>query len=144
MENATTFRTGFRNDREAAGSRFASIDELHTSHYQQLQEIFRLLRVQVTPSSSTSPTLVIQAGSVFTVHNPPEKLSVQAGPAVTEVTHVRAEMVSPISETPAEDTPSTPIDTGVRATAEARHAREFRGIIRKVSRWYGSRSEKDS
>ncbi|KAK9161228.1 hypothetical protein Syun_007569 [Stephania yunnanensis] len=43
---------------------------------------------------------------------------VQARPAVTEVTHVRVEIVSPIPETPAEDTPSTPIDTGVKATVE--------------------------
>ncbi|KAK9125765.1 hypothetical protein Scep_014611 [Stephania cephalantha] len=31
MENATTFR---KDDREAAGSRFASADELHISHDQ--------------------------------------------------------------------------------------------------------------
>ncbi|KAK9169316.1 hypothetical protein Syun_001456 [Stephania yunnanensis] len=43
-----------------------------------------------------------------------------ARPAVTKVTHVRAEIVSPIPETPAEDTPSTPIDTGVKATVDVR------------------------
>ncbi|KAK9160767.1 hypothetical protein Syun_007108 [Stephania yunnanensis] len=66
---------------------------LHVSHYQQQQEIFRLLRAQ-------------------------------ARPAVTEVTHVRVEIISPIPETPAEDTPSTPIDTGVKATVEVRQACE--------------------
>ncbi|KAK9082400.1 hypothetical protein Syun_031279 [Stephania yunnanensis] len=118
VENAPRFQTGFRNDREAAGSRFASADELHTSHDQQLQKILRWLRAQVTLSSSMSAALVIQAGCVFTVHNPPEKLLVQAGPAVTEVTHVRAAIVPHIPETPAEDTPSIPIDTGVKATVE--------------------------
>ncbi|KAK9160522.1 hypothetical protein Syun_006863 [Stephania yunnanensis] len=98
---------------------------LHTSHDQQLQKIIRWLRAHVTPSSSTSTALVIQAGCVFTVHNPPEKLLVQARPAVTEVTHVRSEIVPPIPETPAEDTPSTSIDTGVKATVEVRRAREF-------------------
>ncbi|KAK9100317.1 hypothetical protein Scep_023747 [Stephania cephalantha] len=51
MENATTFR---KDDRDAAGSRFARADELHTSHDQQLQEILRLLRAHVTPSSSAA------------------------------------------------------------------------------------------
>ncbi|KAK9166939.1 hypothetical protein Scep_002130 [Stephania cephalantha] len=65
MENETTFQTGFRNDCGAAGSRFASSEELHTlldriaSHDEQLQEILRLLRAHVTPSSSTSAALVI-------------------------------------------------------------------------------------
>ncbi|KAK9082114.1 hypothetical protein Syun_031702 [Stephania yunnanensis] len=80
---------------------------------------------RATPSLSMSAALVIQVERVFTVHKPPEKLPVSAGLAVTEVTHVQAEIVLPIPETPAEDTPSTPIDTGVRATAEARQAREF-------------------
>ncbi|KAK9098066.1 hypothetical protein Syun_025111 [Stephania yunnanensis] len=69
---------------------------LHASHYQQLQEIFSIV-----------------------------KGTVQARPAVTEVTHVRAEIVSPIPETPAEDTPSTPIDTGVKAIVEVRQTRKF-------------------
>ncbi|KAK9147458.1 hypothetical protein Scep_006215 [Stephania cephalantha] len=44
MENATTCR---KDDRDAAGSRFARADELHTSHDQQLQEILRLLRAHM-------------------------------------------------------------------------------------------------
>ncbi|KAK9158018.1 hypothetical protein Scep_004592 [Stephania cephalantha] len=36
------------------GSRFASADELHTSHDQQLQEILRLLRAHVTQSLSAA------------------------------------------------------------------------------------------
>ncbi|KAK9133161.1 hypothetical protein Scep_012689 [Stephania cephalantha] len=40
MENATTFR---KDDRDAAGSRFARADELHTSHDPRLQEIRRFL-----------------------------------------------------------------------------------------------------
>ncbi|KAK9095114.1 hypothetical protein Scep_026583 [Stephania cephalantha] len=52
MENATTFR---KDDRDAAGSRFARADELHTSHDQRIAgEILRLLRAHVTPSSSAA------------------------------------------------------------------------------------------
>ncbi|KAK9100193.1 hypothetical protein Scep_023623 [Stephania cephalantha] len=66
-----TFQTGSRNDRGAAGSRFASAEELHTlsdkfaSHDQQLQEILRLLRAQATPSSFIATTPVIQDWCVF-------------------------------------------------------------------------------
>ncbi|KAK9166474.1 hypothetical protein Scep_001665 [Stephania cephalantha] len=67
MENATTFQ---KNDRDAVGSRFASADELHTSHDLQLQEILRLLRAHVTPSSSAA----------------------LVGPAVVEETHVQSEI----------------------------------------------------
>ncbi|KAK9099337.1 hypothetical protein Syun_026382 [Stephania yunnanensis] len=82
----------------------------------------RLNDLLVTPLTSTSATHVIQAEHVFTVHNPPEKLPVQARPAVIEVTHVQAEIVSPIPETLAEDTPSTPIDTGVVASSVSSHS----------------------
>ncbi|KAK9135596.1 hypothetical protein Syun_014926 [Stephania yunnanensis] len=68
---------------------------------------------------------VTQTGNAPTVHNPPATHPIQAGPAVADEAHVQAEIVPPTPETPAEDTPSTPTDTGVRATAETRHAREF-------------------
>ncbi|KAK9149083.1 hypothetical protein Scep_007840 [Stephania cephalantha] len=126
MESATTFQTGFRNDREDAVRDLRVLMSCIHRTTSNCREIFRLLRAQVTPSSSSSIALVIKAERVFIVHNPPETFPVQVGPAVTEVTHVRAEIVPSIPETPAEDTPSTPIDTGVRATAEARQTHEFR------------------
>ncbi|KAK9169458.1 hypothetical protein Syun_001598 [Stephania yunnanensis] len=67
------------------------------------------------PVAPAFDALVIQAERVFTIYNPPEKLPVQAGPAVTEVTYVRAEIVRSILE----DTLNTPTDTCVRATTEA-------------------------
>ncbi|KAK9140393.1 hypothetical protein Scep_010074 [Stephania cephalantha] len=68
-----TFQTGSMHDRGAAGSHFASAEELHTlsdkfvSHDQQLQEILRLLRAHATPSSFIATAPVIKVGCVFTV-----------------------------------------------------------------------------
>ncbi|KAK9166845.1 hypothetical protein Scep_002036 [Stephania cephalantha] len=107
MENATTFR---KDDRDAAGSRFARADELHTSHDQQLQEILRLLRAHVTLSSSAA----------------------LVGPAVVEETHVQAEIVLPTHETLHEEMLSALTDTGVRVTAKARQSREFSDVFTVV------------
>ncbi|KAK9131297.1 hypothetical protein Sjap_011784 [Stephania japonica] len=48
--------------------------------------------------------------------------TVPVGPVVTEEVRVQTEVVPP---TPIDDMSSTPIDTSIRATAEARQAREF-------------------
>ncbi|KAK9113649.1 hypothetical protein Syun_020446 [Stephania yunnanensis] len=58
--------------------------------------------------------LGIQAGCVFTVHNPPETSPVQAGPTMAEEAQVQVELVLPTLETLLEDTLNMPSDTGDR------------------------------
>ncbi|KAK9110347.1 hypothetical protein Sjap_018407 [Stephania japonica] len=50
---------------------------------------------------------------------------VVVGPAVTEKAPAQTEIVPHTPDTLAEDAPSTPTDSGVRATPKARQAREF-------------------
>ncbi|KAK9142640.1 hypothetical protein Syun_012040 [Stephania yunnanensis] len=75
-----------------------------------------MFRAQATSSPSTSATPVTQAGSAPIVRDPLAAPLVQAGHAVADEAHVRAEIVPHTPETLAEDTSSMPTDTGVRAT----------------------------